>query len=63
MIKDLGLHLTESHELLQSSLEPDDLEAVKRVYMSAYVWDKYVPPPWNSAKTLTLAPEDRSVYV
>lgn len=40
MLKDLGLHLHHANNPLLSSLEPDDLEATKRVCLSAYVWDK-----------------------
>lgn len=42
MIKDLGLHLRKRHVILLEKLEPDDLEASKRLYLSAYAWDKYV---------------------
>lgn len=40
MIKDLGLHLP--RRLRLSSTEPDDLETLKRVYLSAYAWDKSI---------------------
>lgn len=40
MIKDLGMHLHEGQGLLHSHLEPDDLEGAKRLYLSAYAWDK-----------------------
>ncbi|KAH8171124.1 fungal specific transcription factor domain-containing protein [Sarocladium implicatum] len=42
MIKDLGMHLTEGHGLLHSQLEPDNLEASKRLYLAAYTWDKSI---------------------
>ena len=40
MIKDLGLHLP--RRLRLASTEPDDLETLKRVYLSAYAWDKSI---------------------
>jgi hypothetical protein len=40
MIKDLGLHVHELNSSLLASLEPDDLEVRKRLYLSAYAWDK-----------------------
>ncbi|KAI1615129.1 nitrogen assimilation transcription factor nirA [Exophiala viscosa] len=40
MIKDLGLHLP--RRLRLATTEPDDLETWKRVYLSAYVWDKSI---------------------
>ena len=42
MIKDLGLHLHDSNLGLKENLEPDDLEARKRLYLSAYSWDKSI---------------------
>lgn len=42
MVKDLGLHLRDRQGALVAKLEPDDLEVAKRLYMSAYTWDKYV---------------------
>ncbi|KAH7120507.1 putative CHA4 activatory protein [Dactylonectria macrodidyma] len=42
MIKDLGLYLRKRDVILLEKLEPDDLEASKRLYLSAYAWDKYV---------------------
>ncbi|KAL1887978.1 hypothetical protein Sste5346_009860 [Sporothrix stenoceras] len=42
MIQHLGLHLPKSRSSLLERLEPDDLEARKRLYLSAYVWDKSI---------------------
>ncbi|KAK5735753.1 hypothetical protein LTR17_007925 [Elasticomyces elasticus] len=42
MIRDLGLHLPKSVNTLMKELEPDDLEARKRLYLSAYTWDKSI---------------------
>ena len=42
MIKDLGLHLRKDASSLLKHLEPDDLEARKRLYLSAYIWDKSI---------------------
>lgn len=40
MLKDLGLHLQQLNGSLLATLEPDDLEIRKRLYLSAYTWDK-----------------------
>lgn len=40
MIKDHGLHIRKDTGALLRNLESDDLEARKRLYLSAYVWDK-----------------------
>lgn len=40
MARDLGLYLRECRELLRTTLEPDDLAAAKRIYLSTYTWDK-----------------------
>lgn len=42
MIKDLGLHLRRDAKTLLEKFEPDDLELRKRLYLSAYVWDKSI---------------------
>lgn len=39
MIKDLGLHLN-MHKQGNVNVEPEDLEARKRLFLSAYSWDK-----------------------
>lgn len=41
MITDLGIHLYRGNLEGLEGLEPDDLEARKRLYLSAYFWDKY----------------------
>ncbi|KIW11217.1 hypothetical protein PV08_10517 [Exophiala spinifera] len=40
MIQDLGLHLP--RRLCMSIIEPDDFETQKRLYLSAFVWDKSI---------------------
>ncbi len=40
MVKDLGLHLP--RRLRLANTEPDDLESQKRLYLSAYTWDKSI---------------------
>lgn len=40
MIKDLGLHLP--RRLRMSNIEPDDFETQKRLYLSAFGWDKSI---------------------
>ena len=42
MIKDLGFHLHREPNALLHDLEPDDLEARKRLCLSAYVWEKSI---------------------
>lgn len=42
MIKDMGLHLRRDAGALYKDLEPDDLELRKRLYLSAYLWDKSI---------------------
>lgn len=41
MLKHLGFHLPKARGSSLETLEPDDLEAQKRLYLSAYAWDKY----------------------
>ena len=41
MITDLGIHLSWGNLEGLDGLEPDDLEVRKRLYLSAYHWDKY----------------------
>jgi len=40
MIKDLGLHLNMHKQNYLQHFEPDDLEVRKRLFLSAYAWDK-----------------------
>lgn len=40
MVTDLGLHLYKGNLEGLEGLEPDDLEIRKRLYLSAYAWDK-----------------------
>lgn len=42
MIKDMGLHLPLSEAEQLDRLEPDDLESRKRLFCSAYAWDKSI---------------------
>ena len=42
MVKDMGLHLPQSTAQRMKELEPDDLEARTRLYLSAYAWDKSI---------------------
>ena len=42
MLKDLGLHLQSTNNPSLTRLEPDDLEATKRLCLSAYAWDKSI---------------------
>ena len=42
MLKDLGLHLQSGNNPSLAKLEPDDLEATKRLCLSAYAWDKSI---------------------
>ena len=44
MITDLGIHLSWGNLEGLDGLEPDDLEVRKRLYLSAYHWDKYGKP-------------------
>jgi hypothetical protein len=39
MVTDLGLHLRRDKSSMLS-MEPDDLEVRKRLYLSVYAWDK-----------------------
>lgn len=41
MMKDVGLHLNSRKLKGLERMDPDDLEARKRLFMSAYTWDKY----------------------
>ena len=52
MIKDMGLHLQRKHDTMLATLEPDDFEALKRLYLSAYAWDKSVFPIPNVRSSL-----------
>lgn len=40
MVTDLGLHLYKGNLEGLEGLDPDDLEVRKRLYLSAYIWDK-----------------------
>ncbi|KAH6962615.1 fungal-specific transcription factor domain-containing protein [Ilyonectria sp. MPI-CAGE-AT-0026] len=60
MIKDLGLHLRKRHVILIEKLEPDDLEASKRLYLSAYAWDKSLSLCLGRPPSLTELPYDPS---
>ncbi|KAJ5624418.1 hypothetical protein N7510_000727 [Penicillium lagena] len=42
MITDLGIHLYRGNLEGLDGLEPDDLEVRKRLYLSAYLWDKSI---------------------
>ena len=53
MIKDMGLHLQKKHDTMLTNLEPDDFEALKRLYLSAYAWDKLVFPPCIGTTIMT----------
>lgn len=48
MVIDLGLHLYRGNLNNLDGLEPDDLEVRKRLYLSAFIWDKYVPDGTSS---------------
>lgn len=54
MIHDLGLHLP--HKLSLSATEPDDFETLKRVYLSAYAWDKSISLCLGRPPSLTNMP-------
>jgi hypothetical protein len=45
MIKDIGLHLNMRRLADLEKLEPEDLEVRKRLFLSAYTWDKLVQHP------------------
>ncbi|KAJ5239420.1 hypothetical protein N7468_004039 [Penicillium chermesinum] len=42
MVTDLGLHLYKGNLEGLEGLDPDDLEVRKRLYLSAYIWDKSI---------------------
>ena len=56
MIKDLGFHLHRDQNALLHDLEPDDLEARKRLCLSAYVWDKSISLCLGRSPSLTELP-------
>lgn len=56
MIKDLGFHLDRDPNTLLNDLEPDDLEARKRLCLSAYVWDKSISLCLGRSPSLTKLP-------
>lgn len=61
MIKDLGLHL--ASRLPTSATEPDDLETQKRLYLSAYAWDKTISLCLGRPPSLTSMPHpDHCLY-
>lgn len=61
MIHDLGLHLP--HKLSLNATEPDDLETLKRLYLSAYAWDKSISLCLGRPPSLTNMPyPDHSLY-
>lgn len=63
MVKDLGLHLHNRQGALLAKLEPDDLEAAKRLYLSAYTWDKCETSLYFlRSELLTFAKVDKSVF-
>ena len=56
MIKDLGLHLNSATHRVPEDLEPDDLEARKRLFLSAYAWDKSISLCLGRPPSLTEMP-------
>lgn len=56
MIKDLGLHLNSATHCQTEELEPDDLEARKRLFLSAYAWDKSISLCLGRSPSLTEMP-------
>jgi len=56
MIKDPGLHLHSATHCLSEDLEPDDLEARKRLFLSAYAWDKSISRCLGRPPSLTEMP-------
>lgn len=54
MIKDLSLHLP--RRLRLASTEPDELESLKRLYLSAYAWDKSISLCLGRPPSLTTMP-------
>lgn len=42
MLKDLGLHLPRVMEALSRTMDPEDIEVRKRLFLSAYAWDKSI---------------------
>jgi len=61
MITDLGLHL--ARRLPISATEPDDLETQKRLYLSAYAWDKSISLCLGRPPSLTSMPyPDHCLY-
>lgn len=45
MVTDLGLHLYKGNLKGLDGLDPDGLEVRKRLYLSAYAWDKWDSTP------------------
>lgn len=56
MLKDLGLHLNARKLKLPENLDPDDLEARMRLYLSAYTWDKIISVTLGRPPSLTNMP-------
>lgn len=54
MIKDIGFHLP--HRFRLDAIEPDDLECQKRLYLSAYAWDKSISLCLGRPPSLTSMP-------
>lgn len=58
MMKDVGIHLN-VHRLAElERLSPADLEARKRLYLSAYIWDKSISLCLGRPPSLTDLPHD-----
>ncbi|KAH8894379.1 hypothetical protein GQ53DRAFT_717109 [Thozetella sp. PMI_491] len=56
MLQHLGFHLPKAGVELLEKLEPDDLEVRKRLYISAYAWDKSISLTLGRPPTLTDIP-------
>ena len=56
MIRDLGLHLNVQKVGRNEKMDPDDLEARKRLFLSAYVWDKSISICLGRPPSLTEMP-------
>lgn len=54
MVKDIGLHLP--HRSRLDAIEPDDFECQKRLYLSAYAWDKSISLCLGRPPSLTSMP-------
>ncbi|KAK9783450.1 putative Nitrogen assimilation transcription factor nirA [Seiridium cardinale] len=74
MLKDVGPHLLKVREALVDILEPEDIEVRKRIFLSAYAWDKSMsltfgrPPslpqmPYNPLHILMDDSEDHEDWV